>query len=76
MSILIKGGRVVTSADDYFADVLIKGEKVVAIGADLDAQADRVIDATGKLVIPGADSVGSIEVCNRTPGISLSFSLR
>lgn len=53
MSILIKGGRVVTAADDYVADVFIEGEKVHTIGKDLSVRADEVIDATGKLVIPG-----------------------
>ncbi len=52
--ILIKGGRVVTAVDDYFADVLVDGEKVVAIGKDLDAaKVDQVIDASSRLVIPG-----------------------
>ncbi|MFO0566682.1 MAG: dihydropyrimidinase [Polyangiaceae bacterium] len=53
MSILIQGGRVVTAADDYFADVFIEGEKVHSIGKDLKVNADRVIDARGKLVMPG-----------------------
>lgn len=53
MSILIKGGRVVTAADDYVADVYIEAEKVHTIGKDLKVPADEVIDATGKLVIPG-----------------------
>jgi dihydropyrimidinase len=53
MSILIRGGRVVTAADDYVADVLIEGERVALIGADLDVPADLTIDATGKYVLPG-----------------------
>jgi cytosine/adenosine deaminase-related metal-dependent hydrolase len=53
MSILIKNGRIVTAVDDYLADVFIEGEKVTLIGKDLKVQADKVIDATGKLVIPG-----------------------
>lgn len=53
MSILIKGGRVITAVDDYFADVYIEGEKVVQIGRDLAVKAARTIDATGRLVIPG-----------------------
>ena len=56
MSVLIKNGRVVTATDDYFADIWIVGEKVSQIGADLSGLedvADRVIDASGKLVIPG-----------------------
>src|SRR5881227_2939785 len=53
MKILIRNGRVVTAVDDYKADILIEGETVSVIGARLDVEADRVIDAAGKLVIPG-----------------------
>ncbi len=53
MSILIKNGRIITASDDYFADVLIEGEKIKTIGQALDAKADKTIDAKGKLVIPG-----------------------
>ncbi len=53
MKTLIRNGRVVTAVDDYRADILIEGEKVSTIGAKLDVEADRVIDANGKLVIPG-----------------------
>ena len=53
MSILIRGGRVVTAADDYVADVFVEGERVALIGADLDVAADRTIDAVGKYVLPG-----------------------
>ena len=54
MSVLIKGGRIVTEVDDYLADVLIEDESIAAIGTSLDGSPDRVIDATGKYVIPGA----------------------
>src|SRR6516162_807048 len=54
MSVLIKGGRIVTAVDDYYADVLIEDESIAAIGASLNGSPDRVIDATGKYVIPGA----------------------
>ncbi|HEX4519167.1 MAG TPA: dihydropyrimidinase [Gaiellaceae bacterium] len=53
MSVLIKGGRVVTASDDYIADVFVDGERVTLIGESLDHDADRVIDARGKLVLPG-----------------------
>ncbi|MFN2597647.1 MAG: dihydropyrimidinase [Pyrinomonadaceae bacterium] len=53
MKTLIRNGRIVTAVDDYRADVLVEGEKVSVIGARLDVEADRVIDAGGKLVIPG-----------------------
>jgi len=58
---LIKGGTVVSATGRVEADVLIDGEKVVAVvtpgstvfGSDLTASADVVVDATGKYVIPG-----------------------
>src|ERR671914_1229154 len=53
MKTLIRNGRVVTAVDDYKADVLIDGETVSVIGAKLEVEADVVIDAAGKLVIPG-----------------------
>lgn len=53
MSILIQGGRVLTATDDFFADVLVEGERITQIGAKLDVVADRVIDARGRYVIPG-----------------------
>jgi len=56
-SLLIKGGRVITSCSDRLADVWVSGETVTCIGSDLDQSADRVIDATGKYVIPGGIDV-------------------
>jgi dihydropyrimidinase len=53
MSVLIKGGRIVTAADDYVADVFVDDERISLIGESLDVAADRVIDATGKYVLPG-----------------------
>src|SRR5213595_386903 len=53
MSVLIRGGRVITAADDYVADVLVEDERISLIGETLDVQADKVIDAAGKYVLPG-----------------------
>ena len=61
MTILIKNGSVVSAQGTIQADVLIDGERIAALlvpgdtslGADLQAEADRVIDAFGKYVIPG-----------------------
>jgi len=53
MSILIRGGRLVTASDDFVADVLVEGGRVALVGADLDVAADRTIDAAGKYVLPG-----------------------
>ncbi len=54
MSVLIRNGRVVTATDSTVADVYIEGERVSLIGCSLDVDADVVIDATDKLVLPGA----------------------
>src|SRR5918996_447479 len=54
MSVLIKGGRIVTAADDYVGDVYIENGTVTSIGESLDVATDKTIDATGKLGIPGA----------------------
>src|SRR5215471_6954058 len=53
MKTLIKNGRIITAVDDYFADILIEDGRVTTIGAKLNVDADRVLDASGKLVIPG-----------------------
>jgi dihydropyrimidinase len=53
MSILIKGGRVITAADDYVADVFVEDERISLIGESLDVSSDRVIDAAGMYVPPG-----------------------
>jgi len=56
---LIQGGTVVTAAETMRADVLVDGEKVVAIGTGLGASAaaDRTVDAAGRYVMPGAIDV-------------------
>src|SRR5438067_13370307 len=53
MSVLIKGGRVLTAADDYVADIYVEGERIPLIGESLEVAADKTIDATGKYVLPG-----------------------
>jgi len=53
MSVLIKGGRIITAADDYVGDIYVEGERISLIGESLDLQAERVIDAAGKYVLPG-----------------------
>jgi dihydropyrimidinase len=53
MSILIKNGQIVTASETYVADLYIEGEQIVAIGKDLKYNAEKIIDASGKLVFPG-----------------------
>ena len=54
MSVLVKGGTIVTSTGRYVADVYAEGDKIKTIGKDLDNPADEVVDASGKYVLPGA----------------------
>src|SRR5437660_2744684 len=54
MSVLIKGGRIITASDDYVGDIYAENGTVTTIGRSLDVVADKVIDASGKYVIPGA----------------------
>ena len=49
---IIRGGTLITPDGPVNADLGIAGERVAAIGFDLVGE--RVIDATGKLVLPGA----------------------
>ena len=53
MSTLIKNGTLVTASETFDADILIRGEKIVLIGKDLQHPNAEVIDATGKLIMPG-----------------------
>ena len=54
MSVLIKGGTIVTAENETRADLLIVGEKIAAVGEDLEAPAGcRIIDAGGCYVMPG-----------------------
>ncbi|HEY5889454.1 MAG TPA: dihydropyrimidinase [Acidimicrobiia bacterium] len=55
---LIRGGTVITATETMEADVLIDGGKVVALlGREHTAEADEVIDATDKYVMPGGIDV-------------------
>ncbi len=54
MTTLIRNGHIITASDDYIGDIFIDGETVKQIGASLDISADKVIDASGKYVIPGS----------------------
>ena len=51
--ILIKNGTVVTASDTFKADILIEGEKVKAIGQNLQEKPDQEFDAQGCYVFPG-----------------------
>jgi dihydropyrimidinase len=53
MAILIKNGNLITASETFDADILIDGETIVQIGKDLLHPNAEVIDARGKLIMPG-----------------------
>lgn len=56
--LLIKNGTLITAAETFKADILVEGEKIAQIGPSLAAPADAlVVDAAGKLVMPGGVDV-------------------
>src|SRR5215831_7450503 len=57
MRTLIKNGTVVTAVDQYKGDVLIEDATISVVGTSLDISADKVIDASGKYVLPGGIDV-------------------
>ena len=50
---VVKGGNVVTPGGEFTGDIGIVGEKIAALGDDLDIAGADVIDAAGHHVIPG-----------------------
>jgi dihydropyrimidinase len=57
MDLIIKNGTVVTASDTYQADVGVSNGKVAQIGAALEADGAKVIDASGQFVMPGGIDV-------------------
>ena len=55
MKLLIKGGRVVDpwNSVDGINDVLIENTRIAAVAESISEPADEIIDAAGKIVIPG-----------------------
>jgi dihydroorotase len=75
MKTLIKGGRVIDPASgrDAIGDVLVEGERIVALdAAAAGAQADKAIDAKGLIVAPGL-----VDICARLrePGFEYKATL-
>lgn len=67
MKYLLKNGTVVSGNKTEKQDVLIEGEKISDVGADLSEEGAQVLDMTGKLVFPGfidAHTHFDLEVAN------------
>jgi len=53
MSLIIKSGTIITASETFKADILVEGEQIQLIATDLDVEGAQIIDADGKLVMPG-----------------------
>jgi dihydropyrimidinase len=53
MTILFKNGTLITASETYAADILVDGERIVEIGANLKVPSAEVVDAKGKYIMPG-----------------------
>jgi dihydropyrimidinase len=51
--LLIRAGTLISASETIQADLLVEGEKIAAVGLNLPANGAEVIDADGKLVMPG-----------------------
>ena len=54
---LVRNGTVVTASDRYDADLYIDKGVITLIGQGLNLPAETVIDASGKLLMPGGIDV-------------------
>ena len=58
MTLIIKNGTLVTASETFQADILVEGEKISRVGQNMTLPADaEVVDAGGKLVMPGGVDV-------------------
>ena len=61
MRTLIQHGTLVSPTDTFKSDLVIEDEKIAAVGTDLQAlyggKFDKIVDASGKYVIPGGIDV-------------------
>lgn len=55
--LLFLGGTVVTADGMSRADVLVEGERIAAVGLDLPQDGARIVDASGRYVLPGGIDV-------------------
>lgn len=67
MKILIKGGRIVDPGNklDEVMDILVENARISKVAENIKAEADKIIEAQGKIVMPG---IVDMHVHLREPG--------
>jgi len=53
MTLLIKNGTLITASETVVADILVEGETIVQIQKNIKVENAEIIDAIGKLIMPG-----------------------
>ena len=53
MPTIIKSGTLITASETFEADILIDGEEIISVGKNIEIPGAQVVDASGKLVMPG-----------------------
>lgn len=69
MKTLFKGGTIINAGGRQRADILIDGERIEAIGQNLQCKDAQTVDVSGKLLFPGfidAHTHFDLDVCNTT----------
>jgi len=50
---MIKSGTLITASETFVADILVDNQTIIQIGQDLHPPDAEIVDASGKLVMPG-----------------------
>ncbi len=68
MKLLVKGGKIIDPANNFFqvADILVRDGKIAAVARNIEADNAEIIEAKGKLVMPG---LIDMHVHLREPGL-------
>ena len=53
MSLILKGGKIVSDKITYFSDIKVDGGKIVEIGGNLESKDCEIVDVSGSYIIPG-----------------------
>lgn len=57
MDLIIKNGTIISPTETYKADIAVRDGKILAIGSEFPEAGAKIVDAAGKLVLPGAIDV-------------------
>ena len=53
MSLILKGGKIVSDKITYFSDIKVDSGKIVEIGENLESKDCEIVDVSGSYIIPG-----------------------